>query len=178
MVRVPTAQNPSISDYIQANDDQGQVDLGVTSLLDYRQRRWLAGVRFGYVSQLPDKVKMRVPGEVTGQTVNREVSRDLGDWAWASIDFEYEVTRSFEVSAEHSYLRKNRDHVSTDNIPTGNTFQQLQQSRVGVLYRLGETSSRSGVENKWVASAGYTYPWAGRNSMQASRTSVDIITYF
>lgn len=178
MVRIPTAQNPSLSDYIQSDDDRGQVDLGLTSLLDYRKRRWLAGLRFGYVSQLPDKVKTRVTNEETKQIQNREVSRDLGDWVWASFDVELEVTDDLDISAEHSYLRKNGDRLSSEHINSVSSDQQLQQSRFGVQYHLGETSSRSGVENKWIASAGYTYPWAGRNSMQASKTSVDIITYF
>nr|HMN69769.1 hypothetical protein [Bdellovibrionales bacterium] len=60
LVRFPTAQSPSVAEYIQTTSDDGNMDVGLTSLADYRLRRWTFGGRLGYVAQLPDTTRMRV----------------------------------------------------------------------------------------------------------------------
>lgn len=185
MVRVPTARNPSVGDYLQTNTDEGQVDVGLTSLVDYRRRSWLAGMRFGYVAQLPDNARMRVTSE--RYQVDPSVHRDLGDWIWGALDGEYRVTRRLGLNLEYAFLSKTADRYSGGSTPTESvlyeqlardTDQELHQTRLGFVYRLGGATARSGVENKWVASAGFTYPWIGRNSADASRTSLELINYF
>ncbi len=186
-VKFPTAQNPSVSDYIQSSSDEGQVDVGVSSLLDYQKRNLLMGARVGYVAQLPDTTRMRVPTDhgAGNPEIDPKVHRDLGDWIWGAVDAEYRVTGAFALSAEYSYLTKGRDRYSgeaTDKsdyeLMAKNTDQQIHQSRVGFTYKIGSTSMRSGVANKWVTSVDYTVPWVGRNSMDASRASLELINYF
>lgn len=182
-VRVPTARNPSLSDYLQTDGDDGQVDLGLTSLVDYRIRRFTNGFRIGYVAQLPDTLRMRVSSD--RYQVDPSVRRDLGDWIWASVDSEYRITSRWTANLEYAFLTKSRDRyhgTSSNGIAYDtlgeNSDQELHQSRAGFQYRFGTRSTRSGVENKWVASVGYTYPWIGRNSIDASRGSVELISYF
>lgn len=184
VVRIPTARNPSLGDYFQSSNDEGNIDLGLTSLLDYRRRRWLFGTRLGYVLQVPDSIKQRVPSQNSSH-IDPKVHRDLGDWGWAAFDTDCRVSRDVDLNLEYSYLRKGHDHYdgsSTKGIDysvlSENTDQELHQTRVGVVYRLGETSARRGVEHKWVASLGYNYPWIGRNSVDASRTSLELTSYF
>jgi len=183
MVRFPTSRNPSVSDYLQQTTDDGQVDLGLTSLVDYRLRRWTLGGRLGYVAQLPDSTKLRV-GE-GGGTVDPKVNRDLGDWVWGALDADYRVTRRLGLDLEYAFLAKSRDKYNGHSTSGAayaalgrDTDQEIHQTRVGVLYDLGTTTSRRGVDKKWVASVGYTYPWIGRNSIDASRTAVELISYF
>jgi hypothetical protein len=184
VVRVPTARNPSLGDYFQTSNDEGNIDLGLTSLVDYRRRRWLFGSRLGYVVQLPDTVRQRVPSR-NGNRIDPKVRRDLGDWGWAALSSEYHVSRAVDLNLEYSYLRKGHDNYDGSS-PEGvdysvlseNTDQDLHETRLGVTYRLGEDSVHHGLEQKWLASLGYTYPWMGRNSIDASRTSLELTSYF
>jgi len=179
LVRFPTARNNNLADYIQTSDDQGQVDLGLSSIVDYEVRRWLIGARLGYVMQMPDTVKMRVPSTDGGDdTISPEIKRDLGDWVWAAVDAELRVTRALDLNVEYGFLSKAKDRYSRDELNDQAAAQEIHQSRVGMQYRIGEVSTRSGIESKWVAAVGYTFPWQGRNSLDSSRTSVDVITYF
>jgi hypothetical protein len=183
-VHLPTARNPDLADYLQAGTDDGQVDLGISSLLDYRQRRWTLGTRVGYMAQLPDVARVRVaPGASAG--IDPSVRRDLGDWVWAAVDADYRLERGFQLDLEYAYLSKEADRYQGGSIDGFNyaglgrdTAQELHQTRLGVLYRLGGLSSRRHVENKWQASLSYTYPWIGRNSVDASRTSLALMSYF
>ncbi len=187
-MRFPTSRNPSVSDYLQQTSDDGQLDLGVTSLTDFRVRRWTMGMRAGFVAQLPDSAKMRVPesGAQTSKTpIDPKVHRDLGDWVWASLDGDYRISRHLGLDLEQAFLSKGKDRYKGESLNgTGysslgrDTNQEIHQTRIGVLYDLGESSSRRGIENKWVASVGYTYPWVGRNSSDASRASLELISYF
>jgi len=178
MVRFPTSQNPSVSDYLQQTSDDGQVDLGLTSLVDYRMRKWTLGARLGYVAQLPDSAKMRV-GEGVQSTVDPEVHRDLGDWVWGALDADYRLTRRWGLDFEYAFLAKSRDKYkgAMANVRM-DTDQEVHQTRLGVLYDIGTTTSRRGVDKKWVASVGYTQPWIGRNSGDAGKAAVEIISYF
>lgn len=187
MVRVPTSRNPSVTDFLQRQSDDGQLDLGLTSLLDYRIKKWTLGLRTGYIAQLPDSAKMRVPddGKLKKTPVDPKVHRDLGDWVWASVDSDYRVGRRLGLELEHSYLNKSKDKYKGESLNgTGyaslgqDTNQELHQTRVGVLYDLVAPTSRRGVENKWVAAVNYAYPWIGRNSSDASKASVEIMSYF
>ena len=180
LVRFPSSRNPSVSDYFQQAGDDGQVDLGLTSLIDMNLRRWTLGVRLGYVAQLADSAKMRTSEERAD--VDPKVSRDLGDWAWGAVDADFRFSRTFEMDVEYAYLTKSpdsyvgggRDYAAF----TRTTDQEVHQTRFGMIYNIGERSARRGVENKWVASLGYTYPWMGRNGVDASRTSLELISYF
>jgi hypothetical protein len=187
MVRVPTSRNPSVSDFLQRQSDDGQLDLGLTSLVDYRYRKWTLGARAGYIAQLPDSAKMHVPdnGTIQKTPVDPKVHRDLGDWMWASVDGDYRLYRRLGLEVEHSYLNKGKDRYRGESL-TGtpyaslgeDTDQELHQTRVGVLYDLFAPTSRRGVENKWVAAVNFSYPWVGRNSSDASKASVEIMSYF
>lgn len=183
-VRFPTSRNPSVADYFQSGGDDGQLDLGLTSLLDYRMRRWTLGLRFGFVMQLPDSAKMRV-GAGQGTEVEYTVDRDLGDWTWGSFDADFRMTSRLLLNAEYAVLAKSEDRyhggrfTEEDYALLGEgTAQELHQTRLGVLYSLGDRAERSGIESKWTASLGYTYPWLGRNSLDASRASIELINYF
>lgn len=183
MVRFPTAQNPSLTDYIQSSNDEGQTDLGFTSMLDYQRQSWLLGWRLGYVAQLPDTTRVHLSSDST--QIDPNVRRDLGDWIWSSLDGELRISRGFALNAEHSFLTKSRDSYKGDSGQAidykaleNNTDEQLQQTRFGILYRLGPSTTRDGVMSRWVASIDYTYPWIGHNAMDASRTSLELINYF
>lgn len=185
VVRFPTARNPDLDSYIQGNDDSGQVDLGVTSLLDHRVRRWTLGAQLGYVVQLPDKMRARVSSSNEARRVDPKVSRDLGDYYFAAADGDCRLAKKWHLNLEYSYLNKFSDKFRGRSAEgedyasfSKNTAQNLHQTRVGFQYQLGEESQRAGVESKWIAALGYSYPWIGRNSLNASRTSVDLISYF
>lgn len=181
-VQFPTARSQSISEYISSQEDAGSMNLGLTSLTDYQWRRGVAGFRVGYVAQLPDTVRMHAPASNTG-SVDPRVNRDLGDWMWAALDGEVRVSRKVGFSAEHSFLAKGRDRYSGDTFTStaydqmaNHSDQQLQQTRLGVLYKIGGTNSR--VNDRWMASVDYTYPWIGKNSSDAAQASFELINYF
>ncbi|MGZ3722569.1 MAG: hypothetical protein ACXVA9_06545 [Bdellovibrionales bacterium] len=183
LVRFPTAQNPSVSDYVQNSQDEGSVNLGISSMLDYQHKKSVYGLRVGYVSQLPDSARMHSAPGSSG--VDPKVNRDLGDWVWAALDTEYHLSRAWEFNIEYSFLSKTKDHYSGDTFSNEdyarmaeNTDQQLHQTRVGMLYRIGSGSSRGGVSNKWLAALDYSYPWIGHNASEAAKTSLEIINYF
>ncbi len=186
VLRFPTSRNPSVSDFLQQMTNDGQMDLGLNTLLDYQVKRWTLGLRLGAVAQLPDTSTMRVEETGSGTAaVDYTVDRDLGDWAWGSLDADLRVTSRLTLNAEYSYLSKAEDQYSGSALPARdyqmlaeNTNQELHQTRVGALYKMGDSDVRSGVENKWVASIGYTYPWLGQNSLDSSRASLELINYF
>ncbi|MBX3020413.1 MAG: hypothetical protein KF799_01950 [Bdellovibrionales bacterium] len=183
-VRWPTARNPSVGDYLQTGGDDGQVDVGLGSLLDYRVQKWTLGWRMGYVMQLPDTLRMRVPTS-SRLAIDPSVRRDLGDWMTGALDTEYRLTRRLQLNLEYAFLSKTRDKYQSGSESGAryaslgeNSEQEVHQTRVGFLYQLGDRTERSGVESKTVASVGYTYPLMGRNSVDASRASVELISYF
>lgn len=182
LVRFPSSRNPSVTDYFQQVSDDGQTDLGISSLMDYQLRNWTLGLRLGYVSQLPDSAKMRVADDENREGVDPKVNRDLGDWVWGSADVEYRATRAIGLEAEYAFLSKSRDRYKSEardlTFLSKETDQDVHQARLGAIYNFDGRSARRGVENKWVASLGYTYPFVGRNSADASRTTLEIITYF
>jgi hypothetical protein len=182
LVRFPSSRNPSVSDYFEQAGDDGQTDLGLSSLMDYQLRSWTLGLRVGYVYQLPDSAKMRVSDEEDRDGVDPKVNRDLGDWVWGSVDADYRLNRAFGLEAEYAFLSKSRDRYKSEardlTFLERETDQDVHQARLGAVYNFDGRSARRGVENKWVASLGYTYPFVGRNSADASRTTLEIITYF
>jgi hypothetical protein len=185
VIRFPTARNPDLDSYIQRNDDSGQVDLGMNSLLDYKMRRWTLGGHLGYVVQMPDSVRSRVSSSSEARRVDPKVARDLGDYYWVAADGEWSMSPRLNFNLEYSYLRKYTDKYtgsSSDGLNYAsfgkNTDQQLHQTRLGLQYRIVSEGARGGVDNKWVAQVGYTHPWIGRNSMNVSRASIDLISYF
>jgi hypothetical protein len=123
--------------------------------------------------------------DTSDPTIDPKVKRDLGDWGWAAIDARLHTTRRMDLTVEHSILAKSKDRYSGTVFSTAeyqamsqNTDEQLQQTRVGMLYRIGGLTSRGGVINKWMAELDYTYPWIGRNATEAARTSLELINYF
>ena len=109
------------------------------------------------------------------------MNRDLGDWVWGALDADYRVTRSFGLDVEYAFLSKGRDSYKSDARDLAmlekDTEQEVHQTRLGMSYNF-EGGARRGVEKKWVASLGYTYPWIGKNSSDASRAALEIMTYF
>lgn len=183
MVRFPTARNPSVTDYFQQTSDEGQVDLGLTSLLDYRFKRWILGARLGYVAQLPDSAKLRVAED--NLAIDPKVSRDLGDWTWGAVDADYRLSRRLNLEVEYAFLAKSRDKYKGQSV-TGREYsalgrdsdQEIHQARLGMVYDLGQSTARRGVERKWLVSGGYTYPLTGRNTVEAGRAAVELTAYF
>lgn len=182
-LRFPTARSRSVAEYISFAEDQGSINLGFSSLLDYQFRKGVAGLRGGYVAQLADTVRMRGPGAGNGSAVDAHASRDLGDWFWGAVDGEVRIGRRVGMNLEHSFLTKARDRYAGDYF-TADAYekmadqsdQQLHQTRVGLLYKIGGLGSRLG--ERWMASVDYTYPWMGKNSSDAARTSFELINYF
>jgi hypothetical protein len=186
-VGVPTGQGADSANYIQNSPDESAVNLGLSSMLDFQRRHWVYGFRLGYVAQMPDTVRMHMPSESdsTGAAIDPKVNRRLGDWAWAAIDTEYHVARQWDLNAEYSYLAKSKDHYSGGTFSADdyaqlsqNTDEQLHQTRVGVVYRIGSLSTRNGIASRWLAELDYTYPWIGRNASDAAMTSLELSNYF
>lgn len=187
MLRFPTARNASLEDYFEQSSDDGQIDLGLTSLTDLRLRRWVLGARLGYVVQLPDSVRKRLPTASDGESeiIDNNVDRDLGDYGLISLDAQYQLNRQFEFTFEHSYLVKEKDRFQGDSLTStpyknlaDHTEQQLHQSRFEVLYNFGVNGVRSGITREWKAALAYAYPWAGRNTVKSDQTSLEVISYF
>ncbi|MGE4130638.1 MAG: hypothetical protein AB7F86_03325 [Bdellovibrionales bacterium] len=184
MVRVPTSRNPDLDEYIRSESDNGQVDLGLTSLTDFQFQRWLLGTRMGYVAQLPDQIRGRVPGDAS-RNIDPKVGRDLGDWVFVSADSNYRLARRWSADFEYSYWRKWTDkfrgHASSgyeySRLSRG-TDSELHLSRFGLQYQMGSRTSRGRIESKWIAAIGYQHPWAGRNSANSDRATLDVINYF
>jgi hypothetical protein len=180
MVRFPSSRNPSVSDYFYQNTDEGQVDGGLSSLLDVQIKRWIFGLRFGYVAQFADSAKMR--GE---DGIDPKVNRDLGDWIWGSVDTDYQLGRRWTLGMEYAFLTKSADKYSGNSlrqedyeILSKDTDQEVHQTHLAMQYDFSDRTVRRGVENKWSVALGYTYPWSGRNSLDSSRTSLELISYF
>lgn len=172
LVRFPASRNPSISEYVRSSRDDGQLDLGLTSFLDYAYGRWIFGWKVGYVMQTADRLKTREEGD--GPAL--DLKRDLGDWLWAGVDADYKLSRRWSGNLGQSYLLKERDRFSGRELK--GTDQELHQSRLTITYQVTPFSVRSRIQNKWLMSAGYAQPWIGRNSTRAGRTGLEIITYF
>ena len=174
-VRFPAARNPSLDEYIQLSTDSGNVDWGVTSMIDFARRRWLVGWRLGYVVQVPDAVQGRSSGR-DSRDIDPRMSRDLGDWAWTSIESEWRLSRRIDLIAEYAFLQKESDRLR--GVTVRGSDQQLHLAKGGVQFDLSLPSARGGIESKWMAATTYTVPIAGRNSIDAGRVGFDLITHF
>jgi hypothetical protein len=185
LLRFPTARNPDLGDYFRQSNDEGQMDLGLTSLTDYSWKRWIFGMRLGYVAQMPDSVRMRVSTQSDQDHIEPTVSRDLGDLATIGVDAEYRLRSHLSVRVGHTYLSKEADHYkgrALDGTPYAalsvNTAEQIHESHVEAVYRISSSGSRAGVFEQWQTGVGYSHPWAARNSSESDRASVQLISYF
>lgn len=185
VLRFPTEQNPALGDYIPTVEESGPLAVGASSMLDYQFRGGIAGWRIGYLVQMPDSVRMRAPADSTGATeIDPVVHRDLGNWTWTSADVEFRVLKRVDMSVEQSYWYKSPDHYSGSVFQTGDyaqlgddSEQEIHQTRLGLLFQLSQGISRVAA-GRWVAALDYTYPWIGRNSIDAARTSLEISNSF
>lgn len=172
VIRIPTARNPDVRNYLRTSNDEGNVDLGLTTMADYQIKNWILEARLGFVAQLPDRAM-----QVNPNGPSSLVGRDLGDWTWGSLDGEYHLDKNWDMSLQYSYFNKASDRYQGDS-SSENTDQELHETRLGLLYSFGDTGARRGVDHKWVASLGYTYPLAVRNSIDVSQTSIELTSYF
>lgn len=185
LLRFPTARNPDLGDYFRQSNDEGQMDLGLTSLVDYSWKRWIVGLRLGYVAQMPDSVRLHGPTQGSQDPIDPTVSRDLGDLATLGVDAEYRLRSHLSVRVGHIYLTKEADQYkgrALDGTPyaslSTHTAEQIHESHVEAVYRISSRGSRAGVFDQWQTGLGYSHPWAARNSSESDRASVQLISYF
>ncbi len=172
MLRFPTSRNPSFSDYVKSERDDGQLDLGLTSFTDYLYRRWTFGWRVGVVVQTADRLKTRTSNSAPAD----EVKRDLGDWVWSSLDGDYKLSRRWSTNLGYTYLNKGKDQISGASVK--GTDQELHQSRLTITYQVTPFYVRGGVQSKWLMAGSYQQPWIGKNSTRAARAGVEFTTFF
>lgn len=187
-VRFPTAQNLNVADYIQMSKDEGQMDLGLTALANFVLNRWSFSGRVGYVDQLADSIKMRVPvdtGDGMRRIIERDVKRDLGDGWLGAIDAYYKSNRRLIFNAGYQMQFKSRDRYdgglysrTAYNRLEAGTDQQLYLTRIGVSYLMGKPWQRNGIEDKWITSLNIYTPLTGRNVSRTSSASLELRTYF
>jgi hypothetical protein len=179
VTRLPMARNPSLSNYLRTNTDDGQIDLGLSSMVDYRIARMVFGFRLGGVTQLPDRLSMRSDAD----QIERNMKRNLGDWIWASVDSDYRISDSLSVNVEQSFLSKEGDRYEGDTTKYLNlgkdTSQQLHQSRFSFFYRVNARSVIPQREKQLTASIGYAHPWLLNAPLGLSgRAYVELISSF
>jgi hypothetical protein len=173
-VRLPTSQSIESDRYLLWEEDGGQMDAGLSSTLEQRWRRVSLAGRLGWLAQLPDKVR---------GPKREEMTRDLGDWSWASLESSLRLSHRLAASVEYAFFMKQKDQWSgpsqaASRVADDSLAQELQTLRVGVEYRLGDRSGREGVSHMWVASAGYVQTLAGLNSEDTSRAQLGLARYY
>lgn len=185
-LRLPTARSPSLADFIRTSSDDGQVDFGISSLIDFHWSHWRLGHRLGAMFQLPDHLRVRLPSsDSSGEIHSSRMRRDLGDWLWSSLSGNYQWSDRLSFDLEYSFLIKEPDrYAAGDLVGAGLSAlgedggQELHLTQFGLGYRFGELKRRDGVENKWMATIAYTVPWGGRNSVDVARTTLGLMDYF
>ena len=185
LTRIPSAPNNSVADYVRYSRGDGQIDFGLTAMLDYQWRRFLFGGKVGYVHALADKQKMRVPSEDGSQIVDRSVRRNLGDLVSTSFETFYKFSQRWTVNSAYLGFFKNADHYSGDNSSPeqyrqlgADSAQNLHIARAGVSYLIGRPTSREGIQNKWVANVNVYQPMSGRNISQGTQASLELQAFF
>lgn len=186
LVRIPSAPANNVNDYVRYSRDDGQIDLGLTSLLDFKWRRYLFGAKLGYLAQLPDVQRMRVPvyNQNSVQVVDRRVNRDLGDVITASFETFYNLDSRWSMNGAYIGLFKGEDKYSGEsntaayNLLSQNSEQVLHLGRVGISYLLGRPKSRSELERKWMVNANYYHPVAGLNVSSAPSGALELQAFF
>lgn len=182
--KIPTARTAPITNEMPLSDDDGQLDFGISSLIDYRMRRALIGLKMGYVVQMPDEIRTELNqsrSALPSGSRDPQIQRDLGDWLWLAVDGEWRLNRKTSMNVEYGYFYKNEDRYSGENmnllsIPQAGV-QEVHQSRLKLLYQLVD-SNKSWLEDKWLLSVGYTHPWAGRNVANSGHAALELISYF
>jgi hypothetical protein len=187
-VRIPSVRNPSSSDYLVMPNDEGQLDLGLASLIDLQFKRWTLGFHFGYVMQTPDSTHIRtfqMDSLRAGKPGLQDVHRDLGDWAWAAADVDLHLSQSLDFNSGYGYLIKNRDHYSGDTLTpeqadflSENSDQEIHRVNFRLRYQFTDLRVRDSIESKWLVSLGYDMPLFGRNSVDAGRAILELTSYF
>lgn len=183
--RIPSAPNDNVADYIRYSRGDGQIDLGLTALLDHQWRRFLFGAKVGYSHSLPDTRKMRVPAsDDSSQIVDRNVRRDLGDLISVSFETFYSLARRWKINGAYLGFFKGADRYSGKMAEAAyaelgaDSTQQLHMVRAGLSYLLGSPSSRDGVDNKWVANINFYQPLAGLNISDGPQASLELQAFF
>lgn len=185
IARIPSAPNNNVADYIRYSRGDGQIDLGLSALADYKWRRFLFGARVGYIKSLPDTQKMRVPASAdSSQVVDRSVRRDLGDLVSVSFETFYSIARRWKINGGYLGFFKGADHYSGEVAEAAyaelgaDTNQRLHMARAGLSYVLGSPTSRNGIANKWVANLNYYQPFSGLNISEGPQASLELQAFF
>lgn len=184
VTKIPSAPNNNVADYVRYSRGDGQMDFGLTAMLDHQWKRFLIGGKIGYTKALSDTQKMRVPGNDGTQVIDRSVHRDLGDLISTSLETFYTLGRRWTINGAYLGFFRGADHYSGDSSPEqytalgADTAQELHLARAGVSYLIGTPSIRHNLENKWVANFNVYQPLAGQNVSEGPQAALELQAFF
>lgn len=184
--RIPSTPNNNVADYIRYSRGDGQIDLGLTAMLDRQWKSFLFGGKVGYIKAIPDTQKMRVPAtDNSFQFVDRSVHRNLGDLISTSFETFYNLSRKWTINGAYLGFFKGADHYSgPDASPDqynqlgADSAQELHIARAGISYLIGNSSSRNGIERKWIANFNVYDPISGQNISEGPEASLELQAFF
>lgn len=170
---LPTASAQSPYRYVESPSGDGQLDLGLDSVVDYWVApRWLLTANVGYTWQAPDQIRARLPREGQGvsQDVDLEVSRDLGDYWSASLYAERFLKKGWRLLGGYSFRKKSEDRYEGGGFSqeryealSRGTEQDLHMGHAGVSYKADPLYERLGLKKQFSASFYVSSVLAGSN---------------
>lgn len=171
-LRMPTSRNPSLSDFALAQRDEGQIDVGVTQLLE-KSFGPLTGIwTLGYINQLPGLVR------VNGLENQREIERDLGDIFWTGVESRFSPTARTRFSGAYRYFYKEPDEFIFPESTSRTDVQQTHLARVQGSYIFTTVERKYEIEKKWLMSLQLQSAFAGVNIDRATSALLEVQTYF
>lgn len=177
ILKMPTSRNQSLSDFARITRDEGQIDLGMTSLLEHNFGPALGIFGLGYVNQLPGPV--RVPQynrEKDQREDDVEITRDLGDYFWTGLEARYTFSPKWKFDVAYRYFSKGSDSWE-NGVVNENSRQQAHLARVEASYIFAR-SYRYEIEKKWTLNLQAQTTLAGVNMDKSTTAGFEIQTYF
>ncbi len=182
-VVLPTASAKSPYRYVDASEGDGQLDIGVDSIVDYWiGHGWLVTGSLGYTWQAPDQIKARLPGvaDQLGQDVALEVNRNLGDYWSTSAFVEKSLHNQWRIFSGYSYLKKDEDTyegAQYEALAEGSK-QELHMGHLGLSYKAEPFSQRRGLKTQLASSVYFSSVLAGSNVPDSSLAGLDLQLLF
>ena len=177
ILKMPTSRNQSLSDFARITRDEGQIDLGVTSLLEHNFGPTLGIFGLGYVNQLPGPVRVPQYNREKDQLENDvEITRDLGDYFWTGLEARYAFSPKWKFDVAYRYFSKGSDSWE-NGVVDENSRQQAHLARIEASYIFAR-SYRYEIEKKWTLNLQAQTTLAGVNMDKSTTAGFEIQTYF
>ncbi len=186
---LPTAKTDHLNDFLKLYLGDGQWDLGVQSLNEFKlsnQLRFLSSIE--YVNQISSSEEIRVPlnsNSPLSPDIDRNTKQDFGNTYKVSHQFNFQLNKLLSFAAGHVFQYKNYDSYSGSkysseryNYLSKNTLQKAHSVYGGITLNTIDSFLKKKFILPLQANIGYSKIIAGRNIPQSEEILLSLTGFY